>query len=121
MNDVLKAAVEKASNGWKEAFNAGNAEGCASFYETDATMTAQPFGTFTGREAIQAFWQQIIDGGYADVCYSDIECVQVDDQSVRLSASWTMNKAGGVITNELWVLQADGSMQLRIDEFEARS
>jgi len=30
-----------------------------------------------------------------------------------------MNKAGGVIHKELWVLQEDGNAKLREDDFEA--
>ena len=58
---IVLSALREASEKWKEAFNSGNAAGCASQYEADAIMTAKPFGTFTGREEIQAFWQQLVE------------------------------------------------------------
>ncbi len=89
-------------------------------YEEDAVMVAAPFGTFEGREAIQAFWQQIIDGGYDDVVYYNTTTRVVDRTltAARVSADWQMNKAHGIITNELWVLQPDGTALLREDHFE---
>lgn len=116
----IEQAVRTASEKWKSAFNAGDAAGCASCYEPDATMVAAPFGTFAGREAIQAFWTKLIDDGYTGVDYVDPKIVVVDDTSAVLSAGWTMNKAQGVITRELWVLQDDGTALLREDHFEAR-
>ncbi|WP_461535875.1 YybH family protein [Spongorhabdus nitratireducens] len=118
---VVLAAVEKASAEWKAAFNSGNAAGCAAQYEADAVMYARPFGTFTGTAEIQAFWQQLIDDGFSDVDYISPEIVVLDDSSAILSSGWKMNKAGGVIHKELWVLQADGTAKLREDDFEAKA
>ncbi len=98
----------------------GNAAGCASQYEPDAIMTAKPFGTFKGTEQIQAFWQKLIDDGFSDVEYINPEIKVIDDKSAVLSSGWKMNKAKGIISKELWVLQDDGSAKLRIDEFEAQ-
>ena len=118
---TLLAAIEKASATWKDAFNAGDAAGCAAQYETEAVMHARPFGTFNGTEAIQAFWQQLVDDGYSDVDYIEPNIQAVDDQSAILTSKWKMNKAAGVIHKELWVLQPDGSAKLREDDFEATS
>lgn len=116
----LSTAVAAASRQWRHAFNAGDAAGAAAMYEKDAVMIAKPFGTFKGRKAIQAFWQKIIDGGFDDVVYFNTTTKIVDQSltSARISADWKMNKAKGIITNELWVLQADGKALLREDHFE---
>jgi ketosteroid isomerase-like protein len=117
---ALLEAIVKASEQWKSAFNSGNAAGCAAQYEADATMTAKPFGTFKGTEEIIAFWQKLIDDGFSEVEYINPEIEVIDASSAILSSGWKMNKASGVITKELWVLQSDGSAKLRIDEFEAQ-
>lgn len=119
MTDILQA-VQTASQQWKNAFNSGNAAGCAAQYEEDAVMHARPFGTFTGREAIQGFWQQLIDQGFSDVEYIEPKITKIDDKQALLVSGWTMNKASGVITKELWVLQEDGTAKLREDDFEAQ-
>lgn len=113
-------AVNKASASWKMAFNSGDAAGCAAQYEADAVMNALPFGRFTGKAEIQAFWQKLIHEGFSDIVYIDPEVEVVDEVSAVLSSKWTMNKASGIITNELWVLQDDGSAKLRQDDFEAQ-
>ena len=118
--EVILQAVHEASSKWKAAFNSGDAAGCAAQYESDAVMNASPFGTFTGTQEIQAFWQNLVDDGFSDVDYIDPKIEVVDETSAILSSGWKMNKAKGVITNELWVLQADGSAKLREDDFEAQ-
>lgn len=120
-NEVVLSAIKAASRKWKAAFNNGDARGCASQYEPGAVMAAKPFGTFTGTEEITAFWQKLIDDGFSDVEYITPEIEVIDDSSAVLSSGWKMNKAKGVITKELWVLQGDGTAKLRIDEFEAQS
>lgn len=117
---TLHSAVAKASRAWRDAFNAGDAAAAAALYEKDAVMVAKPFGTFKGREAIQAFWTDIIDKGFAEVVYYNTQTTVVDQSlsAARVSADWTMNHAKGVITNELWVLQPDGTALLREDHFE---
>ena len=113
-------AVNTASNNWKIAFNSGDAEACASHYEENAVMHARPFGTFTGTIEIQGFWQKIIDDGFCDVEYIDPKIEAIDETSAILTSAWKMNKAGGVIHKELWVLQSDGTAKLREDDFEAK-
>ncbi len=117
----VKRAALAASDGWQAAFNSGNGDACADFYEEDALMVAEPFGQFVGREAIRAFWNELISKGLAEVTYLDRQVEVLDDGSAVISAGWTMNHARGVITKELWVLQPDGRALLREDRFEAQS
>ena len=117
--NVLQA-LNKASEQWKSSFNSGDAAGCAAQYEQSAVMHARPFGTFTGREEIQSFWQKLIDDGFRDVDYIDSKIEIIDETSGILTSRWKMNKASGVIHKELWVLQADGTAKLREDDFEAQ-
>ena len=113
-------AVNAASARWKHAFNSGNAAGCAEQYEDDAVMKATPFGTFTGHAEIRAFWQKLIDDGFSDVDYINPKIEVIDATAAVLTSDWKMNKAFGVITKELWILQPDGTAKLREDDFEAQ-
>lgn len=119
-NSTVINAVRKASSQWQAAFNAGDAAGCAAQYEQNAVMHARPFGVFNGIKGIQHFWDNLINDGYADVSYVNPRIEVVDDHSARLTADWTMNNASGVIHNELWVIQTDGTAKLREDDFEAK-
>lgn len=117
--DIL-AAVGRASRRWKDAFNSGDAAGCAACYEPGAVMTAQAFGTYRGTAEIQGFWQNLIDDGFRQVEYIDPRVVRINHSSAVLTAKWSMNKAQGVIHRELWILQPDGEARLREDDFEAQ-
>jgi ketosteroid isomerase-like protein len=112
-------AVRQASQRWQQAFNDGDAARCAKEYEKTAIMHARPFGTFTGTSAIQAFWQKLIDDGFSNVAYIDPQIKVIDKNCAILTSGWKMNKAQGVIHNELWILQSDGKAKLREDDFEA--
>ncbi len=120
MTDVL-AATKLASEKWKAAFNAGDAAGCAACYEQDAVMVAKPFGTFHGREEIEAFWANLIGDGFSDVDYIAPSLRAIDSDTALLSSNWKMNKASGMITKEIWAMQPDGSVLLREDHFEAKA
>ena len=119
--EAVLSAVNIASSAWKESFNAGDAARCANQYEKNATMRAEPFGTFTGTEEIQKFWQNLITEGYKNIDYIDQDIEVIDSSSAILKSEWRMNKARGIIHKELWVIQADGSAKLREDYFEAKS
>ncbi len=117
---ALSTAVAKSSLAWRQAFNAGNADAAAALYQENAVMVAKPFGTFNGREAIRAFWADLIKKGFNDIIYYNTQTRVFSDTltSASVSAHWKMNNAKGIITNELWVLQADGTALLREDHFE---
>lgn len=114
----LLSLCKAGINRWQEAFNAQDAAGCASQYTSEAVMTAKPFGTFEGREQIQAFWQNIIDQGFKDVDYTDVQWQPIGDDGYLLSSKWTMNKAFGAVHREHWVIDTDGQARLLSDEFE---
>ena len=116
------ATCKESISIWQKAFNNQDAAGCAGQYTADSVMDARPFGTFTGRDAIQAFWQNIMDQGYADVAYTDVKWQAISEEGQEpgyiLTSSWTMNKAFGVVHKEHWVVEADGRARLLTDDFE---
>ncbi|MBE1276507.1 nuclear transport factor 2 family protein [Enterovibrio baiacu] len=116
------STYEAGIKAWQDAFNNQDAAGCAAQYADNTTlMIARPFGEFTGREEIQAFWQQIMDQGFADVDYTNVKWEPVEgDEGYILSADWTMNKAFGVVHREHWKIQEDGKARLVFDEFEVQ-
>ena len=115
---MSKEQIVQATDAWAAAFNAGDAAGCASHYQPDATMHAEPFDPIQGKEGIQAFWQQLIDGGYTDVRYLDRTIEMVDEDTAILSSPWAMNQASGVIVREEWKRGDDGRWLLVSDHFQ---
>ena len=115
--EYVRNATKIASQAWQDAFNAGDATAAAAFYEKDALMVASPYGTFSGHDQIKAFWTDLIGKGAAEIEYIEPRLEVLDATSAQISSRWKMNLAHGVITNEFWVLQDDGTMLLRKDYF----
>lgn len=118
-NTVLEAC-KRGINAWQTAFNHQDAKGCAEQYMENCVMDARPFGRFEGRQAIQAFWQGIIDQGFGNVAYTDVNWEPCGENSYILTSKWTMNKAFGVVHKELWVVESDGHARLASDDFEVQ-
>lgn len=118
MTTQIPESFKNGINQWKKAFNQQDAAGCAGQYKENAVMHARPFGTFRGTKEIHAFWQQIIDSGYREVEYQDTSWEQKDGNCFILRSAWTMNKAFGVVHEEHWERQPDGSVKLTYDDFE---
>ncbi|MEM7061600.1 MAG: isochorismatase [Cyanobacteria bacterium P01_B01_bin.77] len=117
---ALLTAVHEASARWQKAFNIGDAAGCTAQYESTATVQAMPLGSYSGHEQIQAFWQQLMNDGFADVEYIEPKIEVLDETTAVLTSKWKMNKAYGMIHRELWALQVDGTAKLREDIFEVQ-
>jgi uncharacterized protein (TIGR02246 family) len=58
-----RAAIEAASTVWAESFNSGNAAGIAALHTADAVIYPPNAKPVSGKDAIQAFWQGLIDTG----------------------------------------------------------
>ena len=111
-------AVMKASNQWKAAFNNSDAQGCADCYTENTQMIVTPMGEYNGKKAVFEFWDALIKQGAKNVEYSDVELKTIDDNTVLLSAKWTMNIGRGIITEERWVKQSNNTWLLEFDAFE---
>ncbi|WP_286264391.1 isochorismatase [Thalassotalea atypica] len=119
MADKNTLALCKAGiDAWQKAFNNQDAAGCADQYTENCIMEAKPLGVFKGREEIQGCWQNIIDQGFANVAYSNVQWDPADDGGYILTSNWEMNKAFGVVHREHWVVEADGKARLKSDSFE---
>ncbi|MGQ5523392.1 nuclear transport factor 2 family protein [Chitinimonas sp. PSY-7] len=105
-----------ASQQWVAAFNAGNARQCADTYIDNAVMEAQPFGIYTGRDAIYSFWNDLVSKGATNLQYLQPVLEVIDANTVLLSANWSMNIGHGRIYRERWV-QQDGRWMLADDHF----
>lgn len=111
-------AVRQASEAWIRCFNAGDVDGCVAGYTAAAVMEATPMGRFEGHAAIDGFWRPFMGSGAGQLEYRDVKLRGIDEHTVELSASWSMNVGRGVITCERWVKQGDGSWRLVYDAFE---
>lgn len=118
MSKTVLELCETGSNTWQIAFNNKDALGCAQQYTKDAVMTAKQIGVFEGTEKIETCWQNIIDQGFVDVEYSNVDWEATSDNGYILSSEWAMNKAFGVVYKEHWAIDHDGRARMISDEFE---
>jgi len=120
LDNKILASCKDGIARWQKAFNNQDAKGCAEQYNEQCIMHAQPFGVFEGRKAIQDFWQHIIDQGFKDVDYTNVQWQAAGENGYILTSSWTMNKAFGVVHHEHWVVEDDGLARLIKDNFEVQ-
>lgn len=111
-------AILAATDSWAAAFNRGDASACASHYLPDATLHAEPFDPIQGKDDIEGFWANLIQGGFKDVSYLDRKIEMLDANRAVLSSPWSMNKASGVIVREEWHLTESGTWLLASDHFQ---
>ncbi len=116
--EAVIQAVKNVSKSWREAFNAGDAAGCAACYQDDASMTVGGVGVFKGRQDIQKFWQDFIDSGAKNVDYMNTKIDPLDGDTAILTSDWQMNVGRGIITLEKWIRQEDNTWLLSEDAFE---
>ncbi|MGI2171446.1 YybH family protein [Shewanella sp. MF05960] len=120
MSSTILEICQQGISDWQKAFNRQDAAGCAAQYAENTIMLAKPFGEFKGRQAIESFWQGIMDKGFKDVDYTHVTWEAMGDDGYILTAHWTMNSAFGVVHHEHWQIQADGKARLAYDEFEVQ-
>jgi len=83
-------------------------------------MNVEPFGRYEGKDEIKAFWKKLVEDGFGDVEYLQPKIDVINEMSAVLTSGWKMNKAAGTISKELWVLQSNGTVKLKEDNFEVQ-
>ncbi len=77
-------------------------------------------GTFKGIGEIEGFWRPFIESGAGELEYTNVVLAVENDHTVLLRADWSMNIGRGVIIQERWVKQSDGTWLLEHDDFEVQ-
>jgi uncharacterized protein (TIGR02246 family) len=80
IDEDIAAAVEK----FLSAFNSGNAAGVAMMYAEEAKIMPPNSEIVTGREAIQGFWQAVLDMGVAKAALKIVEAEKHDDTAIEI-------------------------------------
>ena len=109
--------VQAASQHWINEFNKGNAAYLGQSYTMDAVMITHPIGSFHGRTSITKFWTTLIKDGAKDLAYQNPKFTVINENTVHISANWTMNIGSGYITLEQWIKEDDGVWRLKLDDF----
>lgn len=81
----LKAAIEAANDLFMAAFNRGDAAAMAALYTEDGQMLAPNADLMTGRVAVQAFWQAVMDMGVKSVLIITGEVEDHGETAIEIS------------------------------------
>ncbi len=117
MASSLKKSVYRGAQHWVDCIETMDSHGCSLCYEENATMIAEPFGTFRGREAIKEFWDDLMSDGYNDLRFIHQKLTVVGDDEVHCQGIWTMSKAYGAFIKVVWIIQDDGTALISHDHF----
>ncbi|MDH3688095.1 MAG: SgcJ/EcaC family oxidoreductase [Gammaproteobacteria bacterium] len=71
----VRATIVASIEQWTTAFNEADAAGVAAMYTQEGQLLPPGGPTVTGREAIQAFWQGVMDSGIAK---AELEATEIE-------------------------------------------
>ncbi len=96
-----REAISAANGALAEAIRMGDATGCAATYTADARVMFQHTPTAVGRDAIQTFWQGVIDMGAKDARLETDELLDFGDTQVeRGRYTLAVRSDDGEVTDE---------------------
>jgi uncharacterized protein (TIGR02246 family) len=118
----IREAIAAANESFMAAFKRGDAAGIAALY-TESGQLLPPNSDFvTGRQAIQAVWQAVLDAGFKSV---DLQIVEVEghgDTAIEISKYVLYGEGGQALDKGKYIIvwkQVGGQWQLHRDIFNS--
>lgn len=81
----MRAVIEAANDVFMATFNRGDAAGLAALYTEDGQLMPPNAGFLTGREAVQGFWQAVMDMGVREAAIITGEVEGHGDTAIEVS------------------------------------
>jgi uncharacterized protein (TIGR02246 family) len=81
---TAKESIASGLAAFCEAFNAGDAAGVAAQYTSHAEIFPPGSARIAGRQAVQTFWQGIIDANITDLILRSDEIDDLGDQALEI-------------------------------------
>ena len=83
---TTRESIEAVGKTMGERLNAGNAAGVAELYTEDAALMPPGAARLDGREAIQQYWQGLLDAGVGDILVTTQEVEEAGDSAVEIGS-----------------------------------
>ena len=81
---TTRESIEAVGKTMCERLNAGNAAGVAQLYTEDAVLMPPGAAQLDGRDAIQQYWQGLLDAGVGDVSLATQEVEDAGNSAVEV-------------------------------------
>ena len=118
----VRDAIAAANENFMAAFKRGDAAGMAALY-TENGQVMPPNGDFvTGRQAVQMFWQALMDMGIKEAKMEIIEVEGHGDTAIEVSTFTLQGEGGHVLDKGKYIViwkQEEGQWKLHRDIFNS--
>jgi len=114
----VRAAIEAADQTFVDNFNRGDAAGVAALYTEDGTFMPPNGGFVSGREAIQATFQSLMDMGIKALELETLEVEALGDTAYEVGTYALLSAGGDVLDRGKFLViwkQVGGQWQLHRD------
>lgn len=92
--DAVRAGVEDAAQQWSAAATAGDAEALTNLYAADATIYAPDTPPITGRDAIHAFFTEMVSEGPYAITLSTNEVIIPESGEIAIELGSFEDESG---------------------------
>ena len=118
ISDAIVAANEK----FMAVFKMGDAAGLANLYTENGQVLPPNGGFLTGKDAIQAIWQSILDMGAKEIKLDIVEVEGQGDTAIEVSNYTLYSEDGQELDKGKYIViwkQKDGQWKLHRDIFNS--
>jgi uncharacterized protein (TIGR02246 family) len=116
----IHATIEAANDVFMETFKSGSSTGMAALYTQDGQVLPPNSDFVTGQQAIQDFWQALMDVGIEEVKLEIVEVERRGDTAFEVSKFTLLGEGGQVLKQGKYIViwkQVQGRWKLHRDIF----
>ncbi len=121
---MVTQGMSETNRQFEAAISGGDAAGAAAVYTDNGKLLAPDAPAITGREAIQVYWQAVLDMGAKSVSLHTLDLEEIGDTAVETGAATLNIQTEGEDSAQaegkfvvIWKRQADGSWKWDTDCF----
>jgi uncharacterized protein (TIGR02246 family) len=118
----LRGVIAAANESFMATFKRGDAAGLAALYTENGQVLPPNSDFVTGRQAIQMFWQAVMDMGLQEAKMEIVEVEDHGDTAIEVSMFSLMGEGGQVLDKGKYIViwkQEDGQWMLHRDIFNS--
>ena len=118
----VRTAIEAANEKFVAAFNSGDAAGVAALYTEQGQLLPPNSDVLTGHQAIQGFWQAVMDMGIKKASLEVVETEDFGETATEVSKYTLFDQAGQELDQGKYIIiwkQEGGEWRLHRDIFNS--